>query len=211
MTLGLRALLNGLLFSLLALVSLSSWFLRGSAARTNYEFLPDMAHSPRYSAYAQNPNFRDGKTMQIPPTGTIARGHMPLHYAATQPDALRAGEELVNPLGPGNENSMQRGAKVFANFCAVCHGLDAAGKGPVAQRGFPPPPSLLLPHALQMKDGQIFHILTYGQNNMPSYASQLSPDDRWNVITYVRSLQVPAAKMLKAEQAPTPVVAGGGQ
>jgi mono/diheme cytochrome c family protein len=211
MTLARRALLNSLLFCSLAMVSLSSWFLRGNAARTNYEFLPDMAHSPRYSAYAQNPNFPDGKTMQSPPTGSIARGHMPLHYAATQADALRAGEELLNPLGTGSENSLQRGAKVFANFCVVCHGADAAGMGPVAQRGFPPPPSLLLPHASEIRDGQMFHILTYGQNNMPSYASQLSPQDRWNVITYVRSLQAPAAKTLKAEQTPGPVAVGGGQ
>lgn len=211
MTSGGRALLNAVLCCLLAVVSLSSWFLRGSAAKTNYEFLPDMAHSPRYSAYAQNQNFPDGKTMQSPPAESIARGHMPLHYAATQADALRAGEELVNPLGTGNQNSVQRGAKVFANFCAVCHGADAGGMGPVAQRGFPPPPSLLLPHALQMKDGQMFHVLTYGQNNMPSYASQLNPQDRWNVITYVRSLQAPAMKTLKAEQTPAPVAAGGGQ
>jgi mono/diheme cytochrome c family protein len=45
-----------------------------------------------------------------------------------------------------------------------------------------------------MKDGQLFHVLTYGQNNMPSYASQLSRGDRWNVILYVRTLQVAAAQ-----------------
>jgi mono/diheme cytochrome c family protein len=211
MTVGRRALLNSMLFCLLAMVSLSSWFLRGNAAKTNYEFLPDMAHAPRYSAYAQNPNFPDGKTMQSPPAGSIARGHMPLHYTATQADALRAGEELVNPLGAGSENSLQRGAKVFSNFCAVCHGTDAAGMGPVAQRGFPPPPSLLLPHAIQMKDGQMFHVLTYGQNNMPSYAGQLSAEDRWNVITYVRSVQAPAAKTLQAVQAPAAAATGGAQ
>ncbi len=46
---------------------------------------------------------------------------------------------------------------------------------------------------MKMKDGQIFHVLTFGQNNMPSYASQLSREDRWNVITYVRSLQKQAS------------------
>ena len=44
-----------------------------------------------------------------------------------------------------------------------------------------------------MKDGQLFHILTYGQNNMASYAGQISRDDRWNVIAYVRSLQAKVA------------------
>lgn len=39
----------------------------------------------------------------------------------------------------------------------------------------------------------MFHILTYGQNNMPSYASQLSRQDRWNVIAYLRTLQATAS------------------
>lgn len=211
MSSGWRVLLNGVLVCLLAAVSLSSWFLRGNTARTNYEFLPDMAHSPRYGAFARNPNFSDGKTLQSSPAGSIARGHMPLHYVATQSDALRAGAELMNPLGNGNENSVQRGAKVFANFCAVCHGGDASGIGPVAQRGFPPPPSLMLAHAMQMKDGQMFHVLTYGQNNMPSYAAQLSPQDRWSVITYVRSIQAAAAKTASSVQATAPIAPGGRQ
>jgi mono/diheme cytochrome c family protein len=63
----------------------------------------------------------------------------------------------------------------------------------VTQRGFPPPPSLLAEHALQMKEGQMFHVLTFGQNNMPSYASQISREDRWNAIAYVRMLQAQAA------------------
>ena len=45
---------------------------------------------------------------------------------------------------------------------------------------------------MKMKDGQLFHVLTYGQNNMPFYASQLSREDRWNVILYVRTMQAAA-------------------
>ena len=58
-----------------------------------------------------------------------------------------------------------------------------------AMRGFPPPPSLLADQAVRLADGQIFHIVTYGQKNMPSYAAQVPLDDRWRVIAYVRSLQ----------------------
>lgn len=191
---GIRILLNLVLLASLAGITAASWMLRSEVSNTNYEFLPDMVHSPRYNAYSMNTNFADGKSLQQPPVGAIARGHMPLHYSSSQADALRAGDELVNPLGNGNDNSIARGAKVFANYCAVCHGSDGAGMGPVAQRGFPPPPSLLLPPALQMKDGQVFHVLTYGQNNMPSYASQIAADDRWNVITYLRSIQSVAAR-----------------
>lgn len=184
-----RVVLNGFLF-LAVLVSVgASWIFSSDPAKPNFEFLPQMAHSPRYNAFAPNPNFGDGSTLQHPEPGTIARGSMPLHYAATPQDALRAGEELISPLDVSNVRARERGAFVFSNFCAVCHGAGGAGNGPVAQRGYPPPPSLLAEHALKMKDGQLFHVLTYGQNNMPSYASQLSREDRWNVILYVRTMQ----------------------
>jgi len=190
-----RVILNGFLFLAVAVSVAASWIFSSDPTRPNFEFLPQMAHSPRYNAFAPNPNFADGSTLQRPEPGTIARGSMPLHYAATPQDALRAGEELKSPVELSNLRARQRGEFVFANFCAVCHGAGGAGNGPVAQRGYPPPPSLLAEHALKMKDGQLFHVLTYGQNNMPSYASQLSREDRWNVILYLRTMQATAAPM----------------
>ncbi|MFB3916176.1 MAG: cytochrome c [Terriglobales bacterium] len=189
-----RALFNVLLLVALVALVIGNWVLRANTAQTNLEVLPDMAHSARYNAYAANPNFTGGATLQTPVAGTIPRGDMPLHYTATPQDALRAGDELTNPFAHDNQRALQRGAFVFANYCAVCHGGEGAGNGPVAQRGYPPPPSLTAERALKMKDGQMFHILTYGQNNMPSYASQLSRDDRWNVIVHVRALQAKAAQ-----------------
>jgi mono/diheme cytochrome c family protein len=214
-----RVVLNGFL-CLAVIVSVgASWIFSSDPTRPNFEFLPQMAHSARYNAFAPNPNFADGSTLQRPEPGTIARGSLPLRYAATPQDALRAGEELKSPLDPSNVRARERGAFVFANFCAVCHGAGATGNGTVAQRGYPPPPSLLVEHALKMKDGQIFHVLTYGQNNMPSYASQLSREDRWNVIVYARTMQAvatptpapaaPSSPPLKAAQADAAKVPGG--
>lgn len=188
-----RVILNTLLLIALIASVTASWLLSPDPTKPNLDFLPQMAHSPRYNAFSPNPNFDNGGTLQRPEPGTIPRGQMPLHYAATPQDALRAGEQLQSPLDPGNARARDRGAFVFASFCVVCHGARGAGNGPVAQRGYPPPPSLLAEHAQKMKDGQLFHVLTYGQNNMPSYASQLSRGDRWNVILYVRTLQVAAA------------------
>jgi mono/diheme cytochrome c family protein len=187
-----RAVLNASLLLAVVVLGVASWILSPDLTKPNFEFLPQMAHSPRYNAFAPNPNFADGTTLQHPEPGTIARGSKPLHYAATPQDALRAGEELKSPLDLSNVRARERGAFVFSNFCAVCHGAGGAGNGPVAQRGYPPPPSLLAEHALKMKDGQLFHVLTYGQNNMPSYASQLSREDRWNAILYIRTMQAAA-------------------
>jgi mono/diheme cytochrome c family protein len=188
-----RIILNAFLLLMLIVSVSASWLLTPNPARPNFEFLPQLARAPRYNAFAPNQNFPDGATLQRPEPGTIPRELMPLHYAATPQDALRAGEQLQSPVAPENQRARDRGAFVFANYCVVCHGAGGAGNGPVAQRGYPPPPSLLAEHAQKMKEGQLFHILSYGQNNMPSYASQLSREDRWNAILYVRTLQRAAA------------------
>ena len=59
--------------------------------------MPDMVYSLAYDSFAPNPNTRDGLTLQRPVKGTIPRGYLPLHCAATEADAVRAGRELVNP------------------------------------------------------------------------------------------------------------------
>jgi mono/diheme cytochrome c family protein len=148
-----------------------------------------MAYSVAYRSFSPNPVFPDGLTLRSPPTGTIARGHMPLHYQPTPEDALRAGRELQNPFSENEESRQRRGSVVFTNFCQVCHGPIGQGNGPMAQAGFPPPASLLADRAVQMKDGEMFHALTFGQRNMPAFATQLSREDRWSVILRVRSLQ----------------------
>ena len=195
-----RATLNAIL--LLAVVATAALFAGSRTDPTvpNVEFFPNMAHSPRYNAYEPNPVFGDGKTMQSPPPGAIARGYMPTHYAATPEDAKRAGEELTSPLA-NDPAAAEPGAKLFAIYCQACHGPGGLGNGPVALRGFPPPPSLLADHARGLKDGQIFHIITFGQVNMPPHAAQIPRENRWKLVSFMRKLQAAAPP---APTAPAP-------
>jgi mono/diheme cytochrome c family protein len=188
-----RSVLNVLLF-LTFVASLGVYAVTGRDLRErNLEFMPEMAHSVAYQTYAPNPNFPDGKTLQAPEPGTIARGLLPFHYRATPEDAVRAGAELSNPFARAEERARQRGAFVYANYCRMCHGPQGKGDGPVPQHGVPLPPSLLADRPVQMKDGQLFHIITYGQGNMPATAGLLSREDRWQVILHLRSLQQEAS------------------
>ncbi len=179
--------LNLFLLVLLAAVVAANFGLSDNPGRRNLEILPEMVRSLAYKSFSANPNFADGKTLQPPPEGTIARGAHPLHYAATPEDAARAGRELIAPAALRSDPA--RGVAVFQTYCQPCHGGAGKGDGPVALRGFPPPPSFLADRAMRLSDGQMFHIITYGQKNMPSYAAQIFPEDRWRVIAYVRSLQ----------------------
>ncbi|MEW6755560.1 MAG: cytochrome c [Candidatus Latescibacterota bacterium] len=163
--------------------------LRIDPERPNREFLPDMAHSPRADAFSPSAVLASGQTLQAPPPGTIPRGLLPVGFGPGPEEAQRAGRDLRSPSDPGAPAARSRGERVFAIFCQPCHGAGGAGDGPVARRGFPPPPSLLAPRALQMPDGQIFHVITFGQGNMPGYAAQVSREDRWNAVPYIRWLQ----------------------
>ena len=159
-----------------------------------------MVRTAAYKAYSANSNFPDGKTLQAPPPDTIPRGFHSVDYPATEAGAIRAGEELSNPYNFEDLAAFTRGSFVFRSWCLPCHGATGRGDGPVAMRGFPAPPPLNSEKTLALKDGRMFHILTYGQKNMPSYASQVSEDDRWKAILYVRSLQ----RSAQATQAPAP-------
>ena len=64
----------------------------------------------------------------------------------------------------------------------------------------PPPPALYEDHGKQMKDGEIYGIMTNGRGNMPSYRTQIPVADRWAIVTWVRVLQ--RSQKAKAEDVP---------
>lgn len=181
--------LNVLLAAALILSAAANIFVRPVSSRPNVEFMPEMVRTASYKAYSPNPNFPDGITLQMPPPNTLPRGFTPVRYQAGETEALRAGQELTNPFQPEDLAAYSRGGEVFRTWCQPCHGASGRGDGPVAMRGFPAPPPMNSQKSLAMKDGQMFHVATFGQKNMPSYAAQVSADDRWKAVLYVRSLQ----------------------
>jgi mono/diheme cytochrome c family protein len=150
-----------------------------------YEYMPDMARGPAYKAFAPNSVTRDGLTLQQPVAGTIARGYRPFHYGPGEPEAIRAGQELVDPYRP-TAQTLEEGKALYQTYCMVCHGERGHGDGPIAGK-IPPPPSYVSDRLMQFPSGRIFHVITMGAGKMPSYAAQLSADERWKIVTYVHS------------------------
>ncbi|MCC7430249.1 cytochrome c [bacterium] len=157
--------------------------------KKSLEFMPDMVYSVAYRSESPNPHFENGQTQQNPVVGTIAHGYKPYHYENSVEESIRAGEELFSPFNEQNPPDLKRGKKMFQVYCQVCHGAGGEGNGIVTKRGYPPPPSLLLENAKNMKNGQIYHIITKGYKNMPSYSSQVERQDRWQIVSYIRTLQ----------------------
>jgi mono/diheme cytochrome c family protein len=177
--------------------------------RTNFEYMPDMVGSVAYDSFDPNPNTPDGRTLMKPPAGTVPRGYQPLHFGPGPVEAARAGRELANPL-PDVEPVRARGAVAFARWCSPCHGPEGLGDGLVARK-FPRPPALGADHARALPDGQLFHIITFGQGVMPAYGQQVASSDRWKIVRHLRQLQAGSARpaaVLGVPAAPTAAAAG---
>jgi len=161
---------------------------------TGWEYAPNMYEHIAYDPDQKNPNFADGKTAQVPPAGTIPIGFVKFDYPNNLAGYELAGTEVKSPL-PQTQNNFAEGKVLFMHFCSPCHGETGQGDGLVVQHGFPPPPSYSKGQSSRggnmkdLTDGKIYHTITYGVNAMGSYASQLSPEERWKVIMYVHHLQ----------------------
>ncbi len=128
--------------------------------------------------------FNDGYSNRMPVEGTVARGFIPYEFKG-MPDSLL--KPFVNPLEP-TKTVLERGRNRFDIYCSPCHGY--YGKGDSRLRGqFPVPPTLHSEKVRNWKDYNIYHVITNGQNNMPSYEKQIPRDDRWAIIHYLRVLQ----------------------
>jgi mono/diheme cytochrome c family protein len=122
--------------------------------------------------------------MRVPPKGTVPTHYEPYAYPE---DPEAAGRMLKNPLRP-TQAMLQKGQTLFNTYCAVCHGTTGDGDGYIVPK-FRRPPTLFSDKVTQWPDGRLFHVITRGQNDMPSYASQISAEERWAIVHYVRVLQ----------------------
>ena len=161
-------------------------------------YMPDMAYSRAYETYSTNPVFADGRTSQEPVSGTIKRGEQyPVHI---EKDAIGdtanyfASRALANPIDSLSADQLKEAERVYLINCGICHGAKLDGNGPLWKDGdgpYPSKPAQLVGDAKYeaMPDGQMFYSITYGKNLMGSYASQLTPKQRWEVITYIKTKQ----------------------
>jgi mono/diheme cytochrome c family protein len=145
------------------------------------EYMPHMMDTPAIKAQRVGPF---DTAMRVPPEGTVSQTTEVYHFA-DNPEA--AGKELVNPL-PRTHAVMMRGQHLYNTYCIVCHGSKGEGNGFIVPK-FPQPPTLQSDKVRGWPDGRVFHVMTVGQNLMPSYASQIAAADRWAVIHYLRVLQ----------------------
>ena len=124
----------------------------------------------------------------MPPDGTIKRGELYPYTLPNDSNGYKLSAAVPNPIDFMTGKEMSEAGRLFSINCAICHGEKGTANGPLSAK-IGAIANLTLDLYKAMPDGTIFHSITYGKNNMGSYASQLSREQRWKVIKYVRTLQ----------------------
>lgn len=166
-------------------------------------YMPDMYYSRAYETYGYNVvggeydslRRRGIRYTAMPVPGTIARGDNLPYNLTNDSTGLNAARALKSPLDSvtADASQMREAQRLYLVNCGVCHGPKLDGNGPLYNGGNGPypvaPRNLTDAYTKALSDGHLFHVITYGIRSMGSYASQLSPAQRWWVIKYVRSKQ----------------------
>src|SRR5579863_777430 len=149
----------------------------------------DMHDQPRFKPLAKSDFYGDLRSERPPVDGTIARGQ--LHedtYFYTGKVGSNPGDAMPFPV---TREVLDRGRERFNIFCAPCHSRLGDGNGFVPSRGFSRrPPSFHIARLQKAPLGYFYDVITEGFGIMPDYASQIPPQDRWNIAAYIRALQL---------------------
>ncbi len=174
------------------------------------EIIPDMDHQPRYDPQHESTFFADDRAARKPVEGTVPLGYVVPHlYYSTggsnnkfdptrgnfsdAPDYFNTGK-IGDSYGDGipvqvTRELIARGRERFTINCAVCHGATGMGNGIVTQYGLVGVANFQDNRLITMPDGQIFNTITNGKNSMGAYGGNVTVEDRWAIICYLRALQ----------------------
>jgi mono/diheme cytochrome c family protein len=186
-----------ILVAVLGIVAIAGF--RGEKSpRPPMEIFPDMNYQDKVKDQQPSAFFADGNSARPPISGTVAE-EMPAvndywatgkwddtHWGDGIPvhDAVDGGRPLQN-----DEANMDRGRERYTISCEVCHGAAGDGQGITSKYGLNGAASYHNDRLRQAPDGQIFDTITNGHGQMLGYGYNITIDDRWRIVMYIRALQ----------------------
>ncbi len=147
-----------------------------------------MHDNPRQEPLEASRVYADQSAARTLVEGTVPRGHL------NADDFLYTGKVDGMPVTEFpfaiTRKELDRGEDRFNIYCAPCHSRLGDGRGMVVQRGHRQPPSFHIDRLRQAPPGYVFDVITSGFGAMPDYRAQLTVEDRWAVVAYLKALQL---------------------
>jgi mono/diheme cytochrome c family protein len=188
-----------LALALAAIIVVSIAGYRGEhSARPPIEIFPDMVYQDKVKDQVPSAFFADGNSARAPIPGTVAE-EMPAvndYWATGKWDDTHWGDGIpVHDAVDGgrplqiDSADMARGRERYTISCEVCHGAAGDGQGVTSKYGLNGAASYHVDRLRQEPDGQLFDTITNGKGQMFGYGYNITIDDRWRIVMYIRALQ----------------------
>jgi mono/diheme cytochrome c family protein len=130
--------------------------------------------------------------------GAAALAHGPKDWPV--PAAARA---MKNPVAVTPE-ALKAAKAIYDDKCSQCHGDTGKGDGPESLMYSVKPANFADAHMMgEMTDGEIFYKMTEGREPMPGFKRQLTEEQRWQLVHYIRTF-APKPKNEPAKAAKKP-------
>jgi mono/diheme cytochrome c family protein len=147
-----------------------------------------MHDAPRYDPLEASATQPGASSAQALVAGTVPRGF--LHADEHLYTGKVAGQPATSFPFAITRADLDRGQVRFNIFCSPCHGRTGEGNGLVVLRGYRQAASYHIDRLRQSPPGYFFDVITNGFGAMPDYRAQITPDDRWRIVAYIRALQL---------------------
>ena len=148
----------------------------------------DMHNQPKFIPQRGTDFFADGRSARPQVEHTVARGQ--LHEDQYFYTGLIDGKEQNMLPFPATLQVLERGQERYNIYCTPCHSRVGNGEGMIVQRGYRPAGNFHTDRLMKAPLGHFFNVMTNGYGAMPDYAAQLTPQDRWAVVAYIKALQL---------------------
>jgi mono/diheme cytochrome c family protein len=103
-------------------------------------------------------------------------------------------KKVKNPIPPTAE-TLAAAEQLFTDNCVLCHGEKGMGDGPGAKTIKVKPANFTDPKIQASEtDGALFWKMSNGRGPMPAWKDELTDQERWQLVGYIRKLGKDAAK-----------------
>jgi mono/diheme cytochrome c family protein len=150
-----------------------------------------MNRQPRLRPQVPDAFFADGRASRVPVAGTIAQEDLHYQDLPVNTGRIPGTTNFVETIPVAvTAELMARGQQRFNINCSPCHGAQGDGNGVVKKLGLATVANLHDKRIVELADGEIFNTITYGKSTMGPYGANVTVEDRWAIISYLRALQL---------------------
>lgn len=148
----------------------------------------DMHDQPKFYPQRGTNFYADGRSARPQVENTVARQQ--LHEDTYFYTGMTGGKEGNALPFPATLAVLERGQERYNTYCTPCHSRVGNGAGMIVERGYHRAGNFHTARLEAAPLGHFFNVISNGYGAMPDYSAQVTVEDRWAIVAYIKALQL---------------------